>query len=511
MRMELKELHRQIGKTTVYVTHDQVEAMTLATRVAVMHQGEIQQFDRPEVVYNRPANLFVAGFMGSPAMNIVSARIERAGAKLEAVIGQGTPHPKRLTLPCDYTAEGWIGRDVVIGIRPECITEARGGPSPVIQARVTMTETTGPETIAVLEIGGQKLLAKISPDTRLAVGEIGEFEIDTGKIALFDPQTEKLIIDGPTRPDLTTGRPTHSAASHITTETSMANKIKEIWAQGGTAISGWLSIPSGYAAEVMAKAGYDALTVDMQHGVQDYQSLVACYQAISAQGPAPMVRVPWREPGIIGKVLDAGAVGVICPMVNTPQEAKELVSYIRYPPIGARSHGPIRVGAYGEAGSYYQTANTDMICMPMIETETAVNNIDAIIDVAGVDAVYVGPGDLGFSIGLPPRIDREEPEILKFYERILRACERRGIYAGLHNSSPAYAIRMMEMGFRFLVLGSDSGVLLRGARSDVEASCRCPQRPRENPKKRRVKFLFVTAVRRRAEAVAAPSLRPRDR
>ena len=192
----------------------------------------------------------------------------------------------------------------------------------------------------------------------------------------------------------------------------MPNRIKEIWAQGGTAIGGWLAIPSGFSAEVMAKAGYDALNVDMQHGVQDYQSLVACYQAIGPAGPVPMARVPWLEPGIIGKVLDAGAAGIICPMVNTVQQAKDLVSYMRYPPVGVRSHGPIRAGTYGEAGTYYKTANADVICMPMIETEEAVDNIDAIVDVPGIDAVYVGPGDLGFSIGLQPKLDREEPEIM---------------------------------------------------------------------------------------------------
>jgi 4-hydroxy-2-oxoheptanedioate aldolase len=248
----------------------------------------------------------------------------------------------------------------------------------------------------------------------------------------------------------------------------MPNKIKEIWAQGGTAIAGWLAIPSGYSAEVMAKAGYDALTVDMQHGVQDYQSLIACYQAMGAGGPVPMARVPWLEPGIIGKVLDGGAAGIICPMINTPQQAKDLVSYMRYPPVGVRSHGPIRAVAYGEAGTYYKTANTDVVCIPMIETEEAVNNIDAIVDVPGVDAVYIGPGDLGFSMGLQPKLDREEPQILKMYERILAACARRGIYAGLHNGSAAYAIRMMEMGFRFVVIANDSGVMLRGAKSDVD-------------------------------------------
>ena len=249
----------------------------------------------------------------------------------------------------------------------------------------------------------------------------------------------------------------------------MANRLKEMWSRGETVIAGWLSIPSGYSAEVMAKAGYDALTVDMQHGVQDYQSLISCFQALSPQGPVPMVRVPWNEPGIIGKVLDGGAAGVICPMVNTAEEARALVSSMRYPPSGLRSHGPIRAGIYGEAGTYYKTANADVICMPMIETEQAVSNIDAILDVPGIDAVYVGPGDLGMSMGMPPAMDREEPVILRHYETVLKACEKRGIYAGLHNGSAEYAIRMIDMGFRFVVLSSDSGIMLRAARSDVLA------------------------------------------
>ncbi|MBV9673651.1 MAG: 2,4-dihydroxyhept-2-ene-1,7-dioic acid aldolase [Verrucomicrobia bacterium] len=248
----------------------------------------------------------------------------------------------------------------------------------------------------------------------------------------------------------------------------MPNRLKQMWNRGETVISGWLSIPSGYAAEIMAKAGYDALTVDMQHGLQDYQSLVACLQSIPRDGPVPMVRVPWNEPGIIGKVLDAGAMGIICPMINTVQEVRALVSGVRYPPLGARSHGPIRAGTYGEAGTYYLTANTDVICMPMIETEQAISNLDAILDVPGIDAVYVGPGDLGMSIGLPPKVDREEPQIIKFYETILAACSRRGMHAGIHNSAPSYAVRMMQMGFRFVVVSSDSGILLRAAKSDVQ-------------------------------------------
>jgi 4-hydroxy-2-oxoheptanedioate aldolase len=248
----------------------------------------------------------------------------------------------------------------------------------------------------------------------------------------------------------------------------MPNRMKQAWSRGETVVGGWLQIPSGYAAEVMCKAGYDTLTVDLQHGVQDYHSLVACFQAMTPHGPVPLARVPWNEPGFIGKALDAGAMGIICPMVNTPQEAKAFVAAMRYPPLGSRSHGPIRAGVYGEAGSYYKTANDDIICMPMIETEQAVRNIDAILDVPGIDAVYIGPGDLGLSMGLPPALDREEPEILKHYETVLRACQIRGVFAGIHNGTAAYALRMSAMGFRYVVLSSDAAVMLRAATADVQ-------------------------------------------
>ena len=157
---------------------------------------------------------------------------------------------------------------------------------------------------------------------------------------------------------------------------------------------------------------------------------------------------------------------------------------MRYPPLGARSHGPIRAGTYGEAGTYYRTANADIICMPMIETEQAVANIDAILDVPGIDAVYIGPGDLGLSMGLAPALDREEPEILEHYETVLRACEKRGIYAGLHTATAAYAARMMQMGFRFVVLASDS-VIMREA---PEPRCRLWRRPERSIRREEIKL-----------------------
>jgi 4-hydroxy-2-oxoheptanedioate aldolase len=248
----------------------------------------------------------------------------------------------------------------------------------------------------------------------------------------------------------------------------MANAVKARWAAGQPIINGWLAAPSGFVAEVMAQAGWDSLTVDMQHGVQDYLSVVACFQGMQPHGVTPMVRVPWNEPGVIGKVLDAGALGVICPMVNTRAQAEAFVAACRYPPQGARSFGPIRAGIYGQAGpGWTTTSNADVICMPMIETQEAMGNLDAILDVPGVDAVYVGPGDLGLSYGLVPRMDREEPEMLARYEHIVAETRKRGLAAGIHCGSAAYAARAIRMGFRLVTIGNDTGLLLGAARQAV--------------------------------------------
>src|SRR6516225_6305846 len=158
----------------------------------------------------------------------------------------------------------------------------------------------------------------------------------------------------------------------------MPNKVKQIWASGKTVVNAWLAIPSGFSAEMIAQCGFDSVTVDMQHGVQDYLSMVQCFQAMHGHPVTPLVRVPWNEPGIIGKVLDGGAWGVICPMVNTPAEAKALASACLYPPAGKRSNGPIRAVMYGEASMYQTIANDELMIVPMIETQEAIDNIDGI-------------------------------------------------------------------------------------------------------------------------------------
>ena len=245
------------------------------------------------------------------------------------------------------------------------------------------------------------------------------------------------------------------------------NNVKKIWASGKAVVNGWLAIPSGFSAEVVAQCGFDSVTVDMQHGVQDYQSMVQCFQAMQVHPVTPMVRVPWNEPGIIGKVLDGGAWGVICPMVNNVAEAKALVSYALYPPKGKRSNGPIRAGAYGDATPYQATANDEVLVIPMIETQEAIDNIDAILDVPGISGIYIGPSDLGLSLGLVPKLDRDEPEILKIYEKIVKECGKRGLHPGIHCSGAEGAVRAINMGFKLVTLSNESGLMMTYAKMQV--------------------------------------------
>ena len=249
----------------------------------------------------------------------------------------------------------------------------------------------------------------------------------------------------------------------------MPNKLKTLWQAGTPTVNGWLAVPSGFAAEVMARAGWESVTVDMQHGVQDYQSMVQCFQGMQGSDVVPMVRVPWNEPGIVGKALDAGAYGVICPMINTRAEAEAFVSYCKYPPAGKRSNGPIRAGIYGVSTAYQMTANEEVLCIPMIETEEAVNNLGHILDVPGIDAVYIGPSDMSFSMGGTPTLDQETEKQLGMYQRILDETKKRGIYACIHCGTTDYARRMHKMGFNLVTVGSDAVFIAMGARATVAA------------------------------------------
>jgi 4-hydroxy-2-oxoheptanedioate aldolase len=246
------------------------------------------------------------------------------------------------------------------------------------------------------------------------------------------------------------------------------NTVKTIWAKGGVVVNGWLSIPSSVSAEVMAHQGFDSLVVDMQHGLVDYQVAVTMLQAISTTNVIPFARVPWNDPAHIMKILDAGAYGIICPMINTRKEAEQLVRTCKYAPKGFRSFGPTRASIYGGA-DYAKYANDTIVVMPMIETKEAVDNIDDILSVPGIDAVYVGPGDLSLTMGFPAKLDQEEPSVVAALDTVLAACKRHKIVAGLHNGTSAYAAKMAAQGWQFVTLASDARFLAQRAAEEAAA------------------------------------------
>jgi 4-hydroxy-2-oxoheptanedioate aldolase len=246
------------------------------------------------------------------------------------------------------------------------------------------------------------------------------------------------------------------------------NTLKSIWAKGGAVVNGWLSIPSAFSAEVMSHQGFDSLVVDMQHGVVDYQTAVTMLQAISTTGVMPLARIPWNDPAFVMKILDAGAYGVICPMINTRQQAEALVRACKYPPKGYRSFGPVRASIY--AGADYAThANDTLLVMPMIETAEALENLDDILSVPGVDAVYVGPADLSLALGCTPRLDQTDAPVVEAQKKIVAACKRHGIVAGIHNNTAEYAAKMIAEGYQFVTLASDARFLAARAGDQVKA------------------------------------------
>lgn len=244
------------------------------------------------------------------------------------------------------------------------------------------------------------------------------------------------------------------------------NKLRAIWKQGGAVINGWLGIPSSVSAENMAQAGWDSLTVDLQHGLVDYQTGVTMLQAITTTPTVPLARVPWMEPGIVMKMLDAGAYGIICPMINTRAECESFVGACRYAPAGYRSFGPVRATWYG-GPDYWKHANETVITMAMIETRQAVENLDEILTVPGLDALYIGPNDLALTLGCAPAPVPTDPVVLKAIKTILAGAKRHGIYAGLHCGSTAMAKEMIGLGFQFVTLLADNAFLAGAAKSAV--------------------------------------------
>ena len=225
---------------------------------------------------------------------------------------------------------------------------------------------------------------------------------------------------------------------------------------GGKAVNGWCSIPSAVTAEMVARAGFDTVSIDLQHGLIDYQTALAMLQAVDGLGLPTLCRVPWNEPGIIMKALDAGFTGIICPMVNTRAEAERFAGACRYAPAGYRSFGPTRA-AQVHGADYARKANGFVTTFAMIETAEAVENLDAILAVDGIDAVYVGPGDLGLSLGHTPTLLPEAP-VRDVIAGIRTRAAAAGKAAAIHCGSPAMVRDMLADGFGLATLITEARI-----------------------------------------------------
>lgn len=244
------------------------------------------------------------------------------------------------------------------------------------------------------------------------------------------------------------------------------NIIKKIWEDGGTVVNGWLTISSSFSAEVMAHQGFDSLVVDLQHGAVDYQSALTMIQAICTTQVVPLARVSWSDPAELMRILDAGAFGVICPLVNDSDQAEALVRACKYPPRGYRSCGPIRA-KYSCGADYLDHADNNTLIIPQIETAQALDNLDRILEVPGIDAVYVGPSDLAMSLGSHARSGQHDLVVLAAKKRVAETCKRHGKIAGIHTPSAKSALDAVEEGYRFITIASDDRFLAAKASAEV--------------------------------------------
>lgn len=226
-------------------------------------------------------------------------------------------------------------------------------------------------------------------------------------------------------------------------------------------LNGWLHIPTSWTAELMALSGFDTVTIDFQHGFHDLPCAVSMLQAIAAGGAFPMVRVQWNEPSTIMRLLDAGALGVICPMIETRQQCEDFVGWCRYPPDGRRSLGPTRAKTvYGP--SYAADANRTIVVFAMIETIEGYRNAQDICSVSGLDGIFIGTGDLRLSLAIEDR----QAELEDTIQSIRRTCEAHGLVPGLFTPDVNEGLQRMDEGFRFITVKTDA-TLLKEHATDV--------------------------------------------
>ena len=237
--------------------------------------------------------------------------------------------------------------------------------------------------------------------------------------------------------------------------------LKERWRRGEITLGAWCNIGNSLTAEILSRGGFDWALIDMQHGCMGYETTVEMIRAIDLAGIPPLVRVPWNEPAMAGRMLDAGALGIVAPMVQSGAETRMLVDACLYPPAGRRSLGPIRVIQRDGMG-YVGTANDRIAVIPMIETVEALDAVEEIAAVPGVDALFVGPFDLSFSLGLKPGDNDGVPAFDDALKRINAAAKANGIATAVL-STAALAPRRAAQGFQMISVLTDTAALAAAA------------------------------------------------
>lgn len=239
-----------------------------------------------------------------------------------------------------------------------------------------------------------------------------------------------------------------------------------------TVYTSWCGLPAPLVVETIARAGFSSIVIDQQHGLWDTATTLAAITAVRQSGADAVVRVPVGAFATVSRVLDFGADAVIAPMINTPDDARALVAAAKFPPLGERSWGPGRammLSGATDPKAYLRDANDLTLTFAMIETTTALDNVEAIAATDGVDALFVGPWDLSIALARGADIDPRLPAVDRALDRVLAAAAKAGKFAGLYCADTTEGLAAAKRGFRFISVGSDMGYLRAGAAAQVEA------------------------------------------
>ena len=223
----------------------------------------------------------------------------------------------------------------------------------------------------------------------------------------------------------------------------------------------FMTLPVPALAERMGVMGVESITLDMQHGSIEDAHLIGMLQAIRAGGALPLARLAWNRPELIMKALDYGVEGIICPMVDSAEEAAAFVRAAKYPPVGNRSFGPFRADLHHH-GDYFADANDGTLCFVMVETAGAVAELNAIAATPGLDGLFIGPWDLSVSLGLKERANFADPQLSSVLDKVVNAGKQFGLFTGVFTIRPSDMEGLVGRGFDLITCGTDDVIFRHG-------------------------------------------------